>query len=393
MVTDTDYLVSYDGRNDTGPYAIDFDVQVDAGGNAIDIKVYLVDADGVQSEITDDCTITGLNVYTTESYDDTYTVIIVRDPDPTQPYALPYGSKLPSKTIENALDRLAFLIQKVLIQVDRSLRFPLSEAAVGDLPTVAELTGKVLGLDAEGAFAAYAGVPSVPATAAAATVLDDATVDDMLTTLGLSAFIKTLIDDENAATARATLGVTLTNLGLSAFIQTLVDDADAATARSTLAAAADAEVVKLAGTQTITGQKYAEYGMPAEAKTEISGTWDTGTWTDLLDIATDLPAEGSFLVEVRGLFGTRVGTGPGQHVDGSAGTSSGLFLAQRFTYGMAGASAHEALVLLSETNSGTGVDLQVSGTKIQAKHGAGTSKAAEFEVTITTLGRGGFAAF
>lgn len=192
MVTDTDYLVSYDGRNDTGPYAIDFDVQVDAGGNAIDIKVYLVDADGVQTEITDDCTITGLNVYTTESYDDTYTVIIVRDPDPTQPYALPYGSKLPSKTIENALDRLAFLIQKVLIKVDRSLRFPLSEAAVGDLPTVAELTGKVLGLDAEGAFAAYAGVPSVPATAAAATLLDDETVAAMRTTLNLPIKAKVL---------------------------------------------------------------------------------------------------------------------------------------------------------------------------------------------------------
>lgn len=53
-----------------------------------------------------------------------------------------------------------------------------------------------------------------------------------LSQLGISAFMQTLLDDVDAATA-------LTTLGVSAFIQTLLNDANAATARGTLAAAAD----------------------------------------------------------------------------------------------------------------------------------------------------------
>lgn len=44
------------------------------------------------------------------------------------------------------------------------------------------------------------------ATAAAFALLDDPTASDMLTTLGFSTFIKTLVNDADAATARATLG-------------------------------------------------------------------------------------------------------------------------------------------------------------------------------------------
>lgn len=44
------------------------------------------------------------------------------------------------------------------------------------------------------------------ATAAAFALLDDPTASDMLTTLGFSTFIKTLVNDADAATARTTLG-------------------------------------------------------------------------------------------------------------------------------------------------------------------------------------------
>lgn len=99
------------------------------------------------------------------------------------------------------------------------------------------------------------------------TLLDDADASTALSTLGVSTFIKTLLDDADAATARTTLGLAIgTNVQawdadldalaglataadslpyftglhtaalttLSSFIRTLLDDADAATARTTL---------------------------------------------------------------------------------------------------------------------------------------------------------------
>ncbi|GAB3215053.1 GDSL-type esterase/lipase family protein [Pseudaeromonas pectinilytica] len=99
-----------------------------------------------------------------------------------------------------------------------------------------------------------------------------------LSNLGVSTFIKTLLDDADAATARATLGAqasdaTLTALAgvttaadklpyftgvdaaavatLTDFARTLLDDADAATARATLGAqASDATLTALAGVTT-----------------------------------------------------------------------------------------------------------------------------------------------
>src|SRR5215207_7043553 len=122
-------------------------------------------------------------------------------------------------------------------------------------------TDKLLGRATAGA----GDVEKIACTAAGRALLDDANAATQLATLGLDADLTTLalpasttisvfgaslVDDANAAAALATLGLDtdLATLALpasttiSAFGKTLVDDADAATALATLGAAAASHV-------------------------------------------------------------------------------------------------------------------------------------------------------
>jgi hypothetical protein len=220
-VSTEDYKVSYTGRVDTGPYPITFPCLLDPQGNAQDVVVKLLDSNYVETDITSICTITGLNVYTPSAYGITYTVVLLRYVDLTQPYTFPFGTKFPSKTFEAALDRLTFGIQRAALENDQSLKVPLSETEPSRLPSIGERANNFLGFDANGnpiaANPAPAGVPVTP-------------------------FMETVVDDTDAATARATLEIDQTHLGISAFMQTVLDDANADTARTTLNASPNREV-------------------------------------------------------------------------------------------------------------------------------------------------------
>ena len=74
-----------------------------------------------------------------------------------------------------------------------------------------------------------------------------------LSTLDVSDYAKTLLDDAN-------LGAAQTTLGISAFAKTLIDDADAATARTTLGIAAAPDIpVKASTAEVITGTDDAKF--------------------------------------------------------------------------------------------------------------------------------------
>jgi hypothetical protein len=66
------------------------------------------------------------------------------------------------------------------------------------------------------------------------TLMDDEDPGSVFTTLGVSAFVQEMFGDVDSAAVKTTLGVDLTSLGVSTFIQTLVDDTTAAEARDTL---------------------------------------------------------------------------------------------------------------------------------------------------------------
>lgn len=216
------YKVSYVGRGDTGPYAITFPVALDASGDAQDVKVKLIDAAGAETDITATSTFTGLNVYTAASYAATYTIVLIRYPALTQPYTFPYRTSFPSRDFERALDRLVFAVQRVALNGDQALKAPIAESAPADIPSAVDRASMFLAFDASGDPIAATGVSSVPVTAAAETLLDDATISDILTTLGFSAFTKTLVDDASASAFLTTLGIitglqnlTFTTLGTS----------------------------------------------------------------------------------------------------------------------------------------------------------------------------------
>jgi hypothetical protein len=142
----------------------------------------------------------------------TVTLTIYRDPSAIQDVDLVEGDPLPVETaIEQPLDKLTMIVQRVKEVIERSLRLPEGDvgfvAADMFLPAEVDRASKYLGFDADGKPVATAGTTSdLIATPFVETLLDDATAGAFLTTLGISAYIQTLLNDADAATARATLG-------------------------------------------------------------------------------------------------------------------------------------------------------------------------------------------
>lgn len=113
---------------------------------------------------------------------------------------------------EDELDRRVMTAQQQQDLLDRSMKLPETEAgtaAATKLPTVAQRTSRVFAWDASGNPTAILSVPagSVAFSAYGQTFVAAVNAAAALTVLGISAFIQTLLDDADVATARATLEI------------------------------------------------------------------------------------------------------------------------------------------------------------------------------------------
>ncbi len=162
--------------------------------DASHLRVVLTDDQGNETDLAlnTDYTVDGVgnsaggNVTTVQTYATGYKITIVRNVPLTQTTDYVENDPFPAETHEDALDKLTMINQQQTEQIERSLKFPLSDPSSlsTELPPAASRASKFMAFDANGEVIASAGSPdNVP----------------------VSSFMATVLDDPDAATARQTL--------------------------------------------------------------------------------------------------------------------------------------------------------------------------------------------
>lgn len=197
------------GDGDTGPFAISFYFLENADIRAIKVTI----ADGTEDELLLDTDFTlegageedGGTLTLTEALSSDYRIVIFRDPSVTQETAYPPNDPFPSESHEQVADRLTMIAQRQAELVDRSIRQPDGDTAdIEALPAKETRASKYLAFDADGNPVATSGTSeSAVISTFSETLLDDESAGSWLTTLGFSAYIKTLVAAASAAAFRA----------------------------------------------------------------------------------------------------------------------------------------------------------------------------------------------
>ena len=198
MVSGTDIKtapLNCDGLTTTFPFT--FPILSEA-----DLKVYLIDAAGERTPLTitteysvsavNDDFSAGGNVETVATYDEGDYILIVRDAVNDQQSDYIHADDLPADILESDLDRRTMVDQEQDVHIARALRFPIEDDddLNAELPPFADRKGKFI------RFNKITGLLE----------LVDAITPN---TVPVTDFMQTLLDDEDAATARATLDVSI----------------------------------------------------------------------------------------------------------------------------------------------------------------------------------------
>lgn len=206
-VATTTNRVSYSGDGATIIFPFTFSIF-----EYTDLIVILTDSDGNDTTLSLDVdytvegTTNGGNVTLTTAPALGETLTIIRELPITQEVDYIENDSFPAETHEEALDKATMILQQLNEKFSRALLFRVASSMSDvELPELSE--GKFLySPDGESvAWTSFFSSGEIAATKFAQTLLDDATASDMLTTLGFSTFIKTLIDDADSPTALKTM--------------------------------------------------------------------------------------------------------------------------------------------------------------------------------------------
>ena len=228
---------TYTGIIDGTPLNVLFPVQ-DATHIQVTYGANVVATLGVHYSVTlnpplyMDCTVTPLAGFAALSGG---TVNAARVVPFLQTLSIPVLGKIASSRLEQGLDYLTFVTQYLRDQLGLTPKFRTTDPdnSKTPLPAAADRAGKFAAFDANGAFIAAVGTTAgVPTTGFGATWIALADAAAALVVLGFTtvgAFGKTLVASASASAAQ-------TALGMSTFFKTLLDDVDAATFRASIGA-------------------------------------------------------------------------------------------------------------------------------------------------------------
>lgn len=193
----------YTGAGTTDTYDYTFRIYA-----ATDLRVTQVDTAGVETQLSypTDYSVTdvgsfsgGTIVLTAGNLPAGYGLTLRFKTPLTQGVDLRNQTGFYAQVVEDALDRLTKIDQQQQDEIDRSVLLPETETGNMVLPTITERANAFLAFDANGdAITGTALTSSVPATAFAETLIDDATAGEMVETLrnGLTAETTVVNDDE-----------------------------------------------------------------------------------------------------------------------------------------------------------------------------------------------------
>ena len=130
-----------------------FSVDTDAAGDAQNFKLLYLDADGVESEITD-YTVTGLEITTTATLNSGSgeTLTIIRDEEFTQTKTYPTNSALSNPLLEKTVDKLTRMALQLKEKLERAVVQPASDdtASLLQFPAATDRANSFLAFDSSG---------------------------------------------------------------------------------------------------------------------------------------------------------------------------------------------------------------------------------------------------